>query len=57
MNWICRPTMKHREARGLTSAGRKHRGLRVKGIKSNKNRPSRRAVIRKNLTKSLPRYR
>ena len=27
INWICNPVHKHREARGLTSAGRKHRGL------------------------------
>uniref|UniRef100_A0A6G1SNQ6 Ribosomal protein L15 n=1 Tax=Aceria tosichella TaxID=561515 RepID=A0A6G1SNQ6_9ACAR len=27
INWICNPTHKHRELRGLTSAGRKHRGL------------------------------
>lgn len=25
--WICQPTAKHREMRGLTSAGRKSRGL------------------------------
>ncbi|XP_003742672.1 60S ribosomal protein L15 [Galendromus occidentalis] len=27
LNWICNPVHKHREQRGLTSAGRKHRGL------------------------------
>ena len=27
INWIVAPTHKHREQRGLTSAGRKHRGL------------------------------
>jgi large subunit ribosomal protein L15e len=26
-NWICSAVMKHRELRGLTSAGRKSRGL------------------------------
>ena len=31
MNWIANPVHKHRELRGLTSAGRKHRGLRHKG--------------------------
>eukprot|EP00607_Mallomonas_marina_P005991 CAMPEP_0182428366 /NCGR_PEP_ID=MMETSP1167-20130531/22633_1 /TAXON_ID=2988 /ORGANISM="Mallomonas Sp, Strain CCMP3275" /LENGTH=193 /DNA_ID=CAMNT_0024611229 /DNA_START=51 /DNA_END=629 /DNA_ORIENTATION=+ len=31
INWICKPVHKHRERRGLTSAGRKHRGLRKKG--------------------------
>ena len=30
INWIVAPTHKHRERRGLTSAGRKARGLRVK---------------------------
>nr|AGH70163.1 60S ribosomal protein L15 [Placozoa sp. H4] len=27
INWICKPVHKHRELRGLTSAGRKNRGL------------------------------
>ena len=27
IQWICKPTAKHREMRGLTSAGRKSRGL------------------------------
>jgi len=27
INWIAEPTHKHRELRGLTSAGKKHRGL------------------------------
>lgn len=27
INWICKSVHKHRELRGLTSAGRKHRGL------------------------------
>jgi len=36
INWICDATQKHRERRGLTSAGRKHRGLRVKGHRANK---------------------
>ncbi|XP_069174772.1 large ribosomal subunit protein eL15 isoform X1 [Procambarus clarkii] len=27
LNWICKHTQKHREMRGKTSAGRKHRGL------------------------------
>ena len=35
INWICAPVHKHRERRGLTSAGRKHRGLRVKGHRAN----------------------
>eukprot|EP00401_Gymnodinium_catenatum_P060005 CAMPEP_0117562956 /NCGR_PEP_ID=MMETSP0784-20121206/55241_1 /TAXON_ID=39447 /ORGANISM="" /LENGTH=47 /DNA_ID= /DNA_START= /DNA_END= /DNA_ORIENTATION= len=31
INWICKSVMKHRELRGLTAAGRRARGLRVKG--------------------------
>lgn len=31
INWICNPVHKHRECRGLTSAGRKSRGLRKSG--------------------------
>jgi len=57
LNWICAPTMKHRELRGLTSAGRKHRGLRKKGHLASKIRPSRRAVWKNNNTMSLRRYR
>lgn len=40
MQYICKPVHKHREMRGLTSAGRKGRGLRVKGPKAAKLRPS-----------------
>ena len=44
INWICNANKKHREMRGLTSAGRKYRGLHRKGPKSaSKARPSRRA--------------
>jgi large subunit ribosomal protein L15e len=57
INWIVRPTMKHRELRGITSAGRSNRGLRVKGSGSNKIRPSRRAHDRLRDTLSLRRYR
>jgi large subunit ribosomal protein L15e len=35
INWICNPVHKHREMRGLTSAGRKSRGLRKKGHRAN----------------------
>jgi large subunit ribosomal protein L15e len=35
INWIAKPVHKHRERRGLTSAGRKHRGLRVRGHRAN----------------------
>lgn len=44
INWIALNKHKRREARGKTSAGRKHRGLRVKGQTAHKVRPSRRAV-------------
>jgi len=57
INWIARPTMKHRELRGLTSAGRAGRGLRGKGHNYTKNRPSRAASVRKRDSLSLRRYR
>lgn len=57
LNWLARPTMKHRELRGLTSAGRKHRGLRVRGHRANTTRPSVRAVWMKHNTLRLRRYR
>eukprot|EP01115_Flamella_aegyptia_P005062 TRINITY_DN2149_c1_g1_i1.p1 TRINITY_DN2149_c1_g1~~TRINITY_DN2149_c1_g1_i1.p1 ORF type:complete len:205 (-),score=56.77 TRINITY_DN2149_c1_g1_i1:102-716(-) len=57
INWICNPTHKHRELRGLTAAGRKSRGLSNKGHNHHKRRPSRRAVWKKNNTLSLRRYR
>merc|ERR1712032_1113656 len=57
INWICGPVHKHREQRGLTSAGRSARGLRAKGDRDNKARPSRRAsYLRRNRVK-LRRYR
>ncbi|KAL9256888.1 Large ribosomal subunit protein eL15-like protein [Drosera capensis] len=31
INWTCNPVHKHRELRGLTSAGKKYRGLRGRG--------------------------
>ncbi|KAJ6695996.1 RIBOSOMAL PROTEIN L15 [Salix koriyanagi] len=31
INWLCNPVHKHRELRGLTSAGKKYRGLRGRG--------------------------
>ncbi len=36
IQWITKPVMKHREHRGLTSAGRQGRGLRNKGHAANK---------------------
>ena len=58
MNWICNPVHKHRELRGLTAAGKKHRGLmNKKGHLNHKQRPSVRAVLKKNNAVKLRRYR
>merc|ERR1712217_348177 len=57
INWICAPTMKHRELRGLTAAGKKNRGLVGKGHRFNKTKPSRRSVWKRHNTLSLRRYR
>ena len=57
INWICKSVMKHRELRGLTSAGRHHRGLHRKGHQSTKTRPSVRAFWKRNTMLSLRRYR
>ena len=57
INWICRPVNKRREERGLTSAGKKFRGLRVKGVNDNKNRPSRTSNWKRRKGLSLRRYR
>eukprot|EP01123_Difflugia_compressa_P001950 TRINITY_DN124_c0_g1_i6.p1 TRINITY_DN124_c0_g1~~TRINITY_DN124_c0_g1_i6.p1 ORF type:complete len:205 (-),score=25.17 TRINITY_DN124_c0_g1_i6:207-821(-) len=57
INWITKPVHKHRELRGLTSAGKKARGLHGKGPRYCKNRPSRTAVWKKNQRLSLRRYR
>jgi large subunit ribosomal protein L15e len=43
INWICEAHQKRRASRGLTSAGKKSRGLRRKGWGSEKTRPSIRA--------------
>ena len=40
INWICKPPHKSRANRGLTSAGKKGRGLRHKGKGAEKVRPS-----------------
>ncbi|KAA6394644.1 MAG: putative 60S ribosomal protein L15 [Streblomastix strix] len=55
--WITKPVHKHREQRGLTSAGRHHRSLMGKGHGYEKLRPTRKAswLIRNKV--SLPRYR
>lgn len=57
LNWLARPTMKHRELRGLTAAGRKSRGLHVSGHRSAKSRPSVRGVWKRHNTLRLLRYR
>jgi len=57
INWITRPSMKHRELRGVTGAGRHGRGLVGKGHLVNKNRPSVRSVWKRHNTLSLRRYR
>lgn len=57
IRWICFPSQKHREMRGLTSSGKKSRGLRKKGHKATKSRPSRRGAWRRNNKISLRRYR
>jgi len=56
MNWISNPVHKHRELRGLTSAGRKGRGL-GKGPRHTHNLPSKRAAWKRQHTLSLKRYR
>ncbi len=57
INWICNAVHKRREARGLTSSGKQHRGLRVKGDRDNKKRPSKKAnYLRRNQVR-LRRYR
>mmetsp|Transcript_19401 Transcript_19401/g.34581 ORF Transcript_19401/g.34581 Transcript_19401/m.34581 type:complete len:206 (+) Transcript_19401:78-695(+) len=58
IQWITGPTHKHREMRGLTSAGRQYRGLRHKGHKANKIKgSSRRQNWKKHNTLRLARYR
>jgi len=57
INWICQATMKHRELRGLTSAGRKYRGLHRHGKAALKVRPSVRASWKRRQMLQLRRYR
>ncbi len=40
LNWICSKSNSRRAERGLTSAGKKGRGLSIRGNGSEKNRPS-----------------
>lgn len=55
-NWICSSKHKHRELRGLTSSGKKSRGL-GKGPKHAKNGPSKYSNWKRRQMLSLPRYR
>lgn len=55
-NWIANPVHKHRESRGLTSAGKKSRGIN-KGHLYNKTKAGRRHTWKKHNTLSLWRYR
>ena len=58
INWICNPTHKHREMRGLTSAGRSGRGLRKRGHRATKLIGSSwRANWKRRNTLKLKRYR
>ncbi len=57
INWIAKPPHKRREQRGLTSAGKRNRGLRKKGVRDNKNRPSQRANWKRRNAVVLRRYR
>merc|ERR1711937_811970 len=57
LQWIVSDKHKHREMRGLTSAGKSSRGLRVKGHRDNKRRPSRHANWKRRNTIQLRRYR
>merc|ERR1719469_756264 len=58
INFMCNPVQKHRELRGMTSAGKKHRGLRVKGRRdNNKLRPSKRASWKRRNQVVMRRYR
>merc|ERR1711975_202168 len=57
LNWICNPTHKHREIRGLTSAGKAFRGLRKRGDRVNNRRPSKNANYLRRNKINLWRYR
>ena len=47
LNWTSDPSNRGRAFRGLTSAGKKMRGLRHKGFGAEKLRPSRKAYLRR----------
>merc|ERR1719498_2302203 len=56
INWIVSEKHNRREIRGLTSAGKKYRGLRQKGYRAHNVRPSRRAAWRRLNTQKLHRH-
>eukprot|EP00477_Mikrocytos_mackini_P000075 GAHX01000079.1.p1 GENE.GAHX01000079.1~~GAHX01000079.1.p1 ORF type:complete len:204 (+),score=21.67 GAHX01000079.1:36-647(+) len=53
MNWVCDGKHSGKADRGLTSSGRKARGLRGKGVKHHKNRPSKDSHKKKKRETSL----
>jgi len=57
INWIVNPVHKHREARGLTSTGKKSRGHQKGHRYNNTSGSGRRATWKKQNTTSLSRYR
>ena len=57
INWLCDTAHKNRQFRGLTSAGRKYRGLRIKGHRGHKSRPSVRGDWKRRNILKLRRYR
>merc|ERR1711934_630951 len=57
VNWLCKGTHTHRELRGLTGSMKKSRGLRVRGNRDNKKRPSFRANWVRRNRQYLRRYR
>ena len=56
INWIVSEKHNRREIRGLTSAGKKYRGLRQKGYRAHNVRPSRRQCLKKHNTQKLRRH-
>ena len=58
INWLVDPVHKHRELRGLTSAGKRYRGLRKSGHKAHSLiGGSRRAAWKRRNTQQFHRYR
>merc|ERR1711862_853135 len=55
INWICSEKHNKRELRGLTSAGKKYRGLRQNGYRATNVRPSVRQAGKKRNTQKLRR--